>query len=308
MITCVRNLSRSFLACSGLLQNHPHASPVADANETDRVVRILIAILYTTKNHLRAEWGAETSVPYQPLFSLSRRNSLDDGRALTAYEPSHPEYSDLLPSDFRGLQDDSGVGLPLQLTYFVEAYIKKYTDVGAFQAPQASQLQAQLSNLVAASGSMEMIRLTSVPVAILIHQKQVLALFGCVLPFALVGEVGWWAVPIVCLVCFALYGIDGIARQLEDPFGFDRNDIKVDGLVEDVRHEISGLLAEWRRVVGWSGTTAAAGREREVGNGGGMTGTANGEGRCNDDDDGLEDMEHPRKVRAREMFIAASTS
>lgn len=77
---------------------------------------------------------------------------------------------------------------------------------------------------------------------------------------------GWWAVPIVVLVTFTLYGIDGIARQLEDPFGQDRNDIKVDDLVEDVREEAEGLLAEWKRVVFVEGemfctittTTAAA--------------------------------------------------
>ena len=51
------------------------------------------------------------------------------------------------------------------------------------------------------------------------------------------------------LVTFTLYGIDGIARQLEDPFGRDRNDIKVDGLVEDVREEVEALVAEWKRVV-----------------------------------------------------------
>ena len=53
------------------------------------------------------------------------------------------------------LLDDSGVGLTLQLTYFVEAYIKKYTDTGAFQPPQASQMQAQVNALVGAYGSME---------------------------------------------------------------------------------------------------------------------------------------------------------
>ena len=61
-----------------------------------------------------------------------------------------------------------------------------------------------------------------------------LALFGCVLPFALVEDMSWWAVPIVILVMFTLYGIDGIGMQLEDPFGYDRNDIKMDAIVEDM--------------------------------------------------------------------------
>lgn len=68
------------------------------------------------------------------------------------------------------------------------------------------------------------------------------------LPFALVDDMGWWAVPIVVLVIFTLYGIDGIGMQLEDPFGFDRIDIKMDAIVEDIRSEIMVLLEEWRRV------------------------------------------------------------
>jgi len=79
-----------------------------------------------------------------------------------------------------------------------------------------------------------------------IHQKQVLALFGCVLPFAMVDEMGWWAIPIVSLVIFTLYGIEGIGSQLEDPFGYDRNDIKMDALVGDCKMEIEAVLTEWR--------------------------------------------------------------
>lgn len=82
-----------------------------------------------------------------------------------------------------------------------------------------------------------------------IHQKQVLALFGCVLPFAMVDDMGWWAVPIVSLVIFTLYGIEGIGSQLEDPFGYDRNDIKMDAIVGDEKIEIGAVLSEWRKVM-----------------------------------------------------------
>lgn len=47
---------------------------------------------------------------------------------------------------------------------------------------------------------------------------------------------------------FTLYGIDGIGAQLEDPFGYDRNDIKLDAIVEDQRSEIETVLREWRKV------------------------------------------------------------
>lgn len=81
-----------------------------------------------------------------------------------------------------------------------------------------------------------------------IHQKQALALFGLMLPFALVDDMGWFTVPLVTLVTFTLYGIDGIGGQLEDPFGYDHNNIKMDSIVEDIRNEVTAMLDEWKRV------------------------------------------------------------
>ncbi len=64
----------------------------------------------------------------------------------------------------------------------------------------------------------------------------------------MVDELGWWTIPIVSLVIFTLYGIDGIGSQLEDPFGYDRNDIKMDAIIEDERIEIEVILNEWLKV------------------------------------------------------------
>jgi putative membrane protein len=61
--------------------------------------------------------------------------------------------------------DDRGVGLPLQLTFFVEQYIMRGFDINLFHGSQASQMQAQLNTLTDAYGRMETIRLTSIPIA-----------------------------------------------------------------------------------------------------------------------------------------------
>lgn len=153
IITSVRNLTRSFLACS--LPSPPANTILSstDRADTERVVRILIAILYATKNHLRAEWGAEI-IPGTTISKSTGSSTLI------------PEYSELLPYGLTGL-DDKGVGLPLQLTFFVEQYIKSFFDRGAFHGPQASQMQVQLNTLTDAYGRMETIRLTSIPIALL---------------------------------------------------------------------------------------------------------------------------------------------
>ena len=234
--TSIRNMTRSFLTCSYAVGKPPPTE--SERADTERTVRILIALIYAAKHHLRAEWG--TTIPL-----LMPRQEVERRRRESA-SMSKAEYGELLPPGQQSFEEQ-GLGLLLQLSVEVEAYIKRGHDRGWFHAPQASQLTVQLNTLVSAYGSMETIHLTPLPVAYLIHMRQVVALFGCMLPFALVQDMGWWTILMVAFICFTLYGIEAIGAQLEDPFGYDRNDIRVDAIVEDLRVETSVLLEEWRR-------------------------------------------------------------
>lgn len=267
-LTSVRNLTRVFLTNSGRRIGSPvpskaslSALPNEEAREealdeieaeradTENIVRILLAVLYAIKHNLRAEWQpplpVTTTLPSPPTTLPTHLTHLASSArpSLTIHSPS---YTALLPPSLTS-REDSGLSLPLQLSVLVEAYIRRGVDRGWFNHPLASQLSVQLSTLTTAFGAMETIRTTPVPVAHLIHARQVLAAYVCILPFSLVRETGWLAVPIVALLAFTLYGIEEIGSQLEDPFGYDRNDIKMDEIVEDVRVEVLVLLEEWKR-------------------------------------------------------------
>ncbi|PLB44256.1 UPF0187-domain-containing protein [Aspergillus steynii IBT 23096] len=254
LYTCIRNLVRTIITHGYSSKGPPSA---AEKEDIERTIRILMAIPYAVKNHLRAEWGAAWALG---------NDVGEDG--IAAY---NHDYASLLPAGLEG-HEDEGLGLPFQLSFFVDGFIKRGVDRGWFNAPGASQMQAQLNTLMDAYGKMETIGLTPIPVAHLIHQKQVLALFGCVLPFGMVDDMGWWTVPIVSLVIFTLYGIEGIGSQLEDPFGYDRNDIKMDAIVGDAKTEIDVVLSEWRRMM----------RFVELGSGDQAAGVANETGVVND--------------------------
>ena len=273
--TSVRNLARICLVNS---RGKDGNASEAEKRDTERIVRVLIAVLYAIKHNLRAEFNippaslaslAPQPSPYARSMPPSRRPSYADRAASSTNihaSPSTPllsrasttlengdgttptqkdEYTSLLPSGLMGYEDQ-GLGLPLQLTVLVESYLRRGYDRGWFHGPLASQMTVQLNNLVEAYGRMETIRSTPIPVAHLIHQKQVLALFTCILPFAVVDDYKWWSVPVVAIVAFTLYGIEGIGVQLEDPFGYDKNDIKMDGIIEVTRQELMVLLEEWK--------------------------------------------------------------
>jgi ion channel-forming bestrophin family protein len=253
----VRNLIRYFLTCS---RDGKDERSEAERVDTEAVVRVLIAMLYAVKHNLRSEYST-TSVtgPTTPLYfgtfttpgtptaaGRQRKQSLIDAEVLTeSLTTIRPEYNELLPYTLSNLEDQ-GLGMPLQLAVNVEAYIRRGVLRGWWAPPQASYLDTQLANIISNYGSMETIRSTPLPVAHLIHVRQVLALYTLVLPFSMVDEWVWWTVPMIAVIAFTLYGIESIGAQLEDPFGYDKNDIKMDAIVEDARMEIDALLDEWR--------------------------------------------------------------
>ncbi|PBP23297.1 hypothetical protein BUE80_DR005884, partial [Diplocarpon rosae] len=232
----------SFLPRSGSLSKDPAAPekgvggadvPLSKADElkTIETVKILIAMLYTIKNHLRAEWGV----------------ALSPGTMLgpNGQESTGDEYKDLLPPGLKGYEH-RGLGLTLELSTFVEKFISTGVRREWFHNAASSSMLSSLNSLTSAYGSMEVIRLVPIPVAHLIHHKQTLALFCGILPFAMASEMDWWAVPLVAFVAFTLYGIEGIAQTYEDPFGIEKIDINMDDIVEDARKEVEVMLTAWQ--------------------------------------------------------------
>lgn len=206
-----------------------------DAHYVEETVKILIAILYSIKNHLRAEWGIQMSqdVGLTPMVQM------------LSHESPSMSYDHFLPAGLIGYED-RGLSLTLQLTVFVETFITHGAKKDWFHNAAASAMLTSLNSLTSSYGTMETIRLTPFPVAHLIHHRQTLALFCLLLPFAIVAEIGWWAVPLVSFVAFTLYGIEGIAQRFEDPFQKAKGDVDLDNVAEDIRAEVECLLNVWK--------------------------------------------------------------
>lgn len=142
--TSIRNLTRSFLACSYKASGPPPTE--AERADTERTVRLLLAMIFAAKNSLRAEWGQEI-----PLLGTSGDEREVERRRRESVSVYKPEYDELLPRGTKG-HEEAGLALLLQLSFQVEGYIKRAHDRGYFHSPQASQMSVQLNTLVAAYG------------------------------------------------------------------------------------------------------------------------------------------------------------
>lgn len=67
--------------------------------------------------------------------------------------------------------------------------------------------------------AMERVANTPIPRSYSIHLKQCVTLYLFSLPFTLIKDLGWGMIPAVTAIAFTLMGIEGIADEIEMPFG-----------------------------------------------------------------------------------------
>jgi len=137
-----------------------------------------------------------------------------------------------------GTEVDASMSLPLEIIYHVSLYVdkKRIPISDTYYAAVAN-----LSSLVDIFGNLERIGNTPIPFAYYIHLKQAVFIYVWVLPLTLVEKLGWIIVPTVFMIGFILFGVEAIGAEIENPFGYDKNDLPLDGYCQDLEAEIKYL-------------------------------------------------------------------
>jgi putative membrane protein len=56
------------------------------------------------------------------------------------------------------------------------------------------------------------------------------------------AEIGFWGVPIFELVCFFLLGVEIIDTVVEEPFGYERDDLDLDRYCQTISEGVHATL------------------------------------------------------------------
>ena len=103
-------------------------------------------------------------------------------------------------------------------------------------------MDRNLTAMVQACTGCERIRRTPVPFAYAQHIKVFLVVFCYTVPFVIVDTLHMWTPIASAVLAFALFGIDEIGVEIEDPFGTDPNDLPMDEIGVGVDTMLSELL------------------------------------------------------------------
>jgi len=103
-------------------------------------------------------------------------------------------------------------------------------------------MDTRLSEIVDLWGGAERILKTPVPFAYAHHIKGFLTIFCLTVPLSLLDSMGWFTPFGAAIVAYGLFGIDEIGIEIEEPFGYDDNDLPMEGIGETIARNVSDIL------------------------------------------------------------------
>jgi putative membrane protein len=203
LVNTVRNLAR-------IIWVTVEEKDPKDRHEKIAALRLLVAFAVATKLHLRSE-------------------------------PIVTELEALMPPDcYEKLKTMNNP--PLEVAFWIGNYFQQQYNRDRIDGYQLINMFQLLDKMVEVLGSCERILRTPIPLAYSIHLKQLLLLYCLTLPFQVVMELGWSTAPIVALISFAVFGIEEIGIEIENPFGRDPNDLPLDQICQTMQININDLI------------------------------------------------------------------
>jgi len=82
--------------------------------------------------------------------------------------------------------------------------------------------------------TLEQVLTTPLPFVYSVHIRHVVWLYLFLLPFQLVSDFGWHTVPAVGVGAFVYLGFVAAGEEIEQPFGYDDNDLDLDMFCRDI--------------------------------------------------------------------------
>jgi len=212
LINTVRNLARTIWI--SIEENEP-----ADRQEKIVILRLLVAYAVAIKLHLRSE-------------RLDR------------------EIADLMPLEYyEKLQTMNNP--PLEIAFWIGNYLQQQYEKRRINPYQLSGMLKLLDNIVDVLGICERILKTPIPLAYIIHLRQLIFLYCFSAPFELIDSLGWTTPLFVGVIAFTVFGIEEIGVEIENPFGHDANDLPLDQICRTMQVNINDLISLAPSVQHW---------------------------------------------------------
>lgn len=134
--------------------------------------------------------------------------------------------------------------IPLEISFYLGSYVSALQSRKVVDAPTTTVLLATITQLVDALTGLERILTTPIPFSYCIHLWLVTVVYCLALPFQLWSTLKWVTIPATVVASFIFFGFLVAGEEIENPFGYDKNDLNMDHFVRNIiRKELRAIMA-----------------------------------------------------------------
>ena len=133
--------------------------------------------------------------------------------------------------------------MPFKVTQGIGGYLTKHYTQKHIDSIQFASLNRLLDLLIECLSRCERILAAPMPKAYSIHLRHLLLLYCLALPFQMVKDLQWRTISVVGVVSCGLLGVKAIGLEIENPFGYDANDIPMERLCKKLHNDTEELIA-----------------------------------------------------------------
>lgn len=132
--------------------------------------------------------------------------------------------------------------LPNQIAARLYQRLMKLLERGNIDTTRIWILNEDVKTLTDLCGACERIKNTPIPYTYSVFIKKFVFLYVVTLPFGWVFSLGYFIIPVVVFILYALASLELIAEEIENPFGTDDNDLPIDQICLNIRKHVGELL------------------------------------------------------------------
>ncbi|QEE50564.1 hypothetical protein FUA48_13565 [Flavobacterium alkalisoli] len=131
---------------------------------------------------------------------------------------------------------------PNQIAKTIIAKVNELYEQGKITGDQLIVLNAEIQSLTDICGICERIKNTPIPYSYSAFIKKFIFIYVMTLPFGYVFMLGYLVIPVVTIIFYVLASLELIAEEIEDPFGYDPNDLPTAKLAEMIQKNVEELI------------------------------------------------------------------
>ncbi len=187
------NTSRSLARQITTFVDAPEGAADEVKREQESLVRLVIAYVHALRHHLRDQ---DTKVGLDEILS---------------------------PEELARVSPQENVPIALLATLGDRlAAARRKGWINVYHAPVIEQSLVSMTDV---QGACERIKSTPIPYSYTVLLHRIVGSYCILLPFGLAQDLGWASIAVVVFVSYALFGLDAIGDEIEQPFGLDVNDL-----------------------------------------------------------------------------------